>query len=41
MIHFAGTNNTFEIWDSAAWEQEIALADADVLDPALLESLGL
>jgi len=41
MIHFAGTNNTFEIWDSAAWQQEISLADADAFDPALLDTLGL
>lgn len=40
-IHFAGTNNTFEIWDAELWRQETELADADDLDPAILESLGL
>ncbi|MDQ6975040.1 MAG: division/cell wall cluster transcriptional repressor MraZ [Mariprofundaceae bacterium] len=40
-IHFAGTNNTFEIWDAEAWRKETALADADSFDVSMLDAMGL
>ncbi len=40
-IHFAGTNQTFEIWDAALWQQETELAEAEDFAPALLDELGL
>ncbi len=40
-IHFAGTNNTFEIWDAEAWRKETELAELDALDSTMLEALGL
>lgn len=39
-IHFAGTNNTFEIWDAALWQSETGQADMQ-FDDEVLARLGL
>ncbi len=40
-VHFAGTNQTFEIWDSELWQKETELVDAEDFDPAMLDEFGL
>ncbi len=40
-VHFAGANQTFEIWDSKLWQQETELVDAEDFDPAMLDEFGL
>lgn len=40
-IHFAGTNNTFEIWDTERWQQETQLSVEDGFDEKLLDELGI